>query len=1143
MEINPQCEGNLRGELMIIVRKQLSNPLVKVKKAGVLGALAIVKQLGAKMACIEMASSSQSANQALSHKSLSEAVSILNLVRDSCQKSMEAMSLAYDELALITKEGGLDERLVFWIKDQYVQHFTDEFISDQEEVQEMCEKSISLLKGMSIDTWMNLDADDSVVAVKLYPLLCGKLGILPTHPELILCLCSMFKLLQACEKALNAGSLDEIDALLGCGILMYKKFEHNDSFTPEMIEAACNALLMAINWFRELLNAFASQKGHEIEAKIIARIRDINSLEDSLNNMLGLATNFFPLANLGHSNELTAGMGDRLSLKESLSLNGAKPRRPNNSKKAANSRPDLNSASMGSRKSVQPSFSTIEDLRPFFRELEMDVFKVLRVGLDPQINSQTEGEQILDLGYPELKYLLRDLNCKLEYLLPPPVTNPFFARQKQKSQSQQWGTEEDKFALVKRQGALAVVKQVIDFLPFILRRLEAILEEIEDENRITEEDDQSQNCFAMLLQSIEHLFSWPELKSPDNRSNLMQLLTVVASRIRFEGSPSSHSLRQLVTEAFNYFAKFSETVPTASIAVILHRILSKILSLGEGDSEEAAELRETLSNLAEKYLGTEWVDRSTLKSETIVYLLRQQISNSKQPLETMEYYITTVLPALSIEDSETLEKHPLLTRHTYVTHFKAIEMELVSVIESFDLLHYSTTEECIAHIHHTIDNWSRLTVSVRGMDHRPLFSVTLRYGRIFLERFLRSFLPYLARNFKAHKESVVVILRNLQTSTRTFQIVCGHVKVIKDRALASLVPPIRKAMETIIFQVKAMLQENNCPSEAFYLGSLKHRDLITNEVISSQIPIDSSDEEVRRPAEMEEIEEDEEEEEEEEEVDQLRDDSSGTQARERSRPSNDYGERQSSLSSKKIRPEHKASQSRQAASEKSQHSQLVSNTITPDSTKSGSSKKRVRQESQTSEEPVNSDEVPAMSNGEVEDGVMQAEQEITALDTTGQDEEEDPPSPPPRKKLRTSAENKSLLKPEAEKKASTRRSLGVRRRHAVIFTQSSSSPQRRGSDQKERPAKNRVRHPFSSDSDGEENEVEEQVQEEEQEEERKDDDDEEDEERVSSVLTQRNVVRQFFMDEASEDDEVEEDEDEEEENEERDGITVFSDEE
>src|SRR5690349_4817699 len=55
-----------------------------------------------------------------------------------------------------------------------------------------------------------------------------------------------------------------------------------------------------------------------------------------------------------------------------------------------------------------------------------------------------------------------------------------------------------------------------------------------------------------------------------------------------------------------------------------------------------------------------------------------------------------------------------------------------------------------------------------------------------------------------------------------------------------MVPAIRKTMESLIFEVKLML-ENNDASAAFWLGNLKHRNL-AGEEISSQLPVISDDE-------------------------------------------------------------------------------------------------------------------------------------------------------------------------------------------------------------------------------------------------------------------------------------------------------------
>ena len=63
--------------------------------------------------------------------------------------------------------------------------------------------------------------------VNLYPFLCAPLVSSDVHAssrrDWIICMCSMFKLIQACEKANNNGQLESIDALLGCGLLMYER--------------------------------------------------------------------------------------------------------------------------------------------------------------------------------------------------------------------------------------------------------------------------------------------------------------------------------------------------------------------------------------------------------------------------------------------------------------------------------------------------------------------------------------------------------------------------------------------------------------------------------------------------------------------------------------------------------------------------------------------------------------------------------------------------------------------------------------------------------------------------------------------------------------------------------------------------------
>jgi Fanconi anemia group D2 protein len=60
-------------------------------------------------------------------------------------------------------------------------------------------------------------------------------------------MCSIFNLIQSCEKQLNEGSLEEIDALFGCSVIMFEA-EHMEDLETEELEYACDMLFYTINW-------------------------------------------------------------------------------------------------------------------------------------------------------------------------------------------------------------------------------------------------------------------------------------------------------------------------------------------------------------------------------------------------------------------------------------------------------------------------------------------------------------------------------------------------------------------------------------------------------------------------------------------------------------------------------------------------------------------------------------------------------------------------------------------------------------------------------------------------------------------------------------------------------------------------------
>ncbi|CAI9552631.1 unnamed protein product, partial [Staurois parvus] len=105
-----------------------------------------------------------------------------------------------------------------------------------------------------------------------------------------------------------------------------------------------------------------------------------------------------------------------------------------------------------------------------------------------------------------------------------------------------------------------------------------------------------------------------------------------------------------------------------------------------------------------------------------------------------------------------------------------------------------------------------------------MLSICLKYGRLFVETFLKVGMPLLDCGFKKHKDDAQNMLKILQLCTRQLHHMCGHSKIHQDAGLTTHVPLLKKTLEMFVYRVKAMLTLNNC-QEAFWLGNLKNRDL------------------------------------------------------------------------------------------------------------------------------------------------------------------------------------------------------------------------------------------------------------------------------------------------------------------------------
>jgi len=233
---------------------------------------------------------------------------------------------------------------------------------------------------------------------------------------LIVPMCAIFHLLASCEKKLNNGSLQGVDALFGCSVVLFNSEDIGDLSTEEL-ETACNILFYTINWFKELLNAFmfnTEEENHQ--TRLISRLRSVLAMEYTLEHLMQQVPHYAPLElHTSHSAESVKTTA-ALSIIDSPSQSSVSESQSHTKSKSNNA------SSSSSKPHAGIRMNSIHDLRSYTRAFEVDVLELLRY------NEQVEEEES-KLTLEEIDYILQDIEQKLDIkiILPAPM---FFGKKK-----------------------------------------------------------------------------------------------------------------------------------------------------------------------------------------------------------------------------------------------------------------------------------------------------------------------------------------------------------------------------------------------------------------------------------------------------------------------------------------------------------------------------------------------------------------------------------------------------------------------------------------------------------------------------------------------------------------------------------------
>ncbi|CAN9511696.1 unnamed protein product [Ophioblennius macclurei] len=848
-----QQGSHIQDDMHIVIRKQLSSTVPKYKRIGIIGAVMIVGSMGALRS-----KGKESQNEQLSEEMLRQVTGLLELVKWSSESSPEAAALYYDELANLILTSSLDPQVQEMIGKSVLNDFERDFVVDLGPD----------LKGsfpFPPRVMYNLDEEETQggIAINLLPLLAADVQNKGEHQNQTkkaqkhispLCLSPFFRLLRLCEEKQYQGDLEEIDGLLGCPLMLTDMdvVEKIESLSKAEKEFLCTLLFHTINWFREVVNAFCSQKGTEMKMKVMTRLQNITYLQTLLERALAGTPGFIPPV-CNFDGEPTDGIVLSSSAhvtKTKKDGTGKKRKAPSKNSSDKNSQcEDTNETEETQQdqpeKETRPGVS-LTAYRQFFRELDMEVLSVLQCGLlsrsllDSELHTNVREEVLL--GPAELVFLLEDMLRKLEFSLTASPTKraPFLKGRTDKSVG---------FSHLQQRTSKDIAACCVQLMPALCSHLEnchnhfqTVLSQnkgvVDGPATDVQEHQSMSSCYQLLLQVLNTTLSWSGFSQPGQRSLLKKALGVLAGRLKEGGAELA--LEELAKHSFEYLLNFRSTTPSLSTALCLSQLLSTVSEKGGNSSA----YREQTASLARGFLSQSWLTASGERERGITFnkalhtLLSIYLEQADDVLKAVEEIAGEgVTEILNASKDECSASWPTLNRQTFLVFYKVMMAELDKAVRKIPAGKMNdsseTQSEKLLMWNLAVRDFHVLVNLVKVFDSRPVLNVCMKYGRLFLESFLKLGMPLLDYSFKRHKEDVQSLLKTFQLSTRQLHHMCGHSKIHQDTSLTNHVPAVKKSLELFIYRVKAMLTLNNC-QEAFWMGNLKNRNLKGEEILSQR---------------------------------------------------------------------------------------------------------------------------------------------------------------------------------------------------------------------------------------------------------------------------------------------------------------------
>ncbi|XP_036674528.2 Fanconi anemia group D2 protein homolog [Drosophila suzukii] len=851
----------LQEQVDMVVKKQLINSTDNIKKQGIIGCVQLIDA----MARIENdpVEHDDSLTSVENVDSLPDgrgkmAANLIIRTESSIGNSVESLALFYEELAMVfnqrndgTSACDLDYRFIAWACDVVTFRFQASFVT--EDVQETI-KGIKLEYQMNIneldDTNANTESDVLNIGINI-----SKLVLSPKAKacESIYVLAPLFNCVRVLYKHRHHDSLEGINALLGCAIVLPSFFEDNnylavfDNFEAEQQKDVLSIYFHTVNWMRVSISAFASQRDPATRRRVLSRLGELIRIEQRIKPLLARApTDFVAPPYQFLTNAKHTVMNQKRQ--------GAKPAAKFN---ATATEPDLTgnqtsivdfTIKVGACKSVKTKidFEQMYGPRERYRPMEVEIIMLL-VEQKFVLNHQLEKEQVGEyLGLLELRFLLEDTVQKLEAAVL----------------RQQDSSDADSF----RPHLAKPEDFICDLLPclhevndHLITLAEAIDKELTKVNNVysnldlfKEQFNYIKTCFGLCVRLFALYFAWSEWTDKSQAELLHKSLVKLQPKAQWKRL-EKQTVPQLATLTFQYFLKYEKSALNLSTAVHLYRLLRSLLKVGSSQNDASQprfQQAEELRLLCGKLLRRKWFHYSgsldkggqcnIYLDELVKGFLKKSTSESQSEL------LSELVKQCSILNTKdkALTSFPNFKKANFPLLFRGLCEVLIHSLSG--QVSVDSRGGRLNLWESTVELLNGLLIIVQQVEQPRNFGLFLKHSLLFLKLLLQRGMSALEAIVRDDPERLTRFLHELQKVTRFLHQLCCHSKSIKITAIISYIPSLRETIETLVFRVKALLAANNCHS-AFHMGNMINRDLHGDSIItpsSSFVGGENSDEEI-----------------------------------------------------------------------------------------------------------------------------------------------------------------------------------------------------------------------------------------------------------------------------------------------------------